>query len=677
MVALVLASAWRFRREMAENPAGTVNNTSINLGQILKLVQVGNLYGNISFHLGDMVHTETEAVLEEYQRYLAATFSPAEPELYRQFRKEFEQQRWAVLAGEPGNGRETAAIALHAWCGMRVHSISLDEQPGKRLARTLPIPGNGYLVDLSALTRIDRSTVMELRALRARVAENEAALTILTRPGQLTGELHELPVFHVRRPPGIAVLSEHLKYLIGENRQKVWTTWQGVQDKVRDAVPSDAVRLARIAYQSRPTDDRTCTETWIRGALDAYGDWKGELNGWFAEHSGDTGAWNRIALIAVAVLEGRQALEVFDAADDLAQVLGERPRGVGGIFGPGVDLTLETVGAKRVPGDGVCFTRPEYADAVLEYVWEQLPRLRKHLVAWMSGLVAENPQLVTPVREACVRLALSRKDQPLTVDFFDNWAKSARTRQAAADFAAKIASSPDLGKEIRKRLYDIARNPTPDHHQAVAVASACATYGRTNPASALTRLKWLAQAESEKVRQAALDALEELAEDGEQWFDVVGAVLNEWCHEGVSPRRREVAFRFLVRALSASTEGVPERLLWSSTHPDAARAADHVADMWGAVLGRRDDDLALEAVGTWISCVLEDASRFEEVSDILVRAAAGGRSGLSEEAVSRRTVTAGRMIVHWCERNDVDLGTRAVYTLQARLYKAHDPTSSV
>lgn len=93
---------------MADNPAGTVSNTSINLGQILKLVQFGNLYGNISFHLGDMVHTETKAALEEYQRYIAATFSLAEPELYKQFRKEFEQQSWAVLAGESGNGREKA-----------------------------------------------------------------------------------------------------------------------------------------------------------------------------------------------------------------------------------------------------------------------------------------------------------------------------------------------------------------------------------------------------------------------------------------------------------------------------------------------------------------------------------------------------------------------------------------
>lgn len=662
---------------MAENPVGTVNNTSINLGQILKLVQVGNLYGNISFHLGDMVHTETEAVLEEYQRYLAATFSPAQPELYQNFRRGFEQQRWGILSGEPGSGRETAAIALHSWSGMRVHSISLDEQPGKRLSRTLPVPGNGYLVDLSALPRIDGATVTELRGLRARVAENGAALTILTRPGQLTGELHEIPVFHVRRPSGIAVLSEHLRHLIGENVQKVWTTWQGVQDKVRDAGPSDVVRLARIAFQSRPTDDRTCTETWIREALDAYGDWKSELNGWFVEHSGDTAVWDRIVLIAVAVLEGRRALEVFDAADDLARVLGARPRGVGGIFGPAVDFTLEAVGAKRVPGDGVYFTRPEYADAVLEYVWEQLPRLRKYLIAWMSDLVAENPRLITPVRGACVRLALSRRDQPLTVEFFDSWAKSGKTRQVAADFAAEVASSPDLGKEMRKRLYDIARNPSSDHHQAVAVASACVTYGRTDPASALTRLKWLAQAESDKVRRAALDALEELAEDGERWFEVVGAVLNEWCHEGVSSKRREVAFRFLVRALSASTEGVPERLLWWRAHPDGARAAEHVADMWGAVLGRGDDDLALDAVGTWISCVLEDASRFEEVAGLFVRAAAGSGSGLSEEAVSRRTVTAGRMIVRWCERNDVDLGTRAVYTLQARLYKAHDPASSL
>lgn len=72
---------------MAENPDGMVNNASISLGQILKLVRFGNLCEKISFHLVDMVRTETEAAPEECQGCLAATFPPAGPELYKKSEK--------------------------------------------------------------------------------------------------------------------------------------------------------------------------------------------------------------------------------------------------------------------------------------------------------------------------------------------------------------------------------------------------------------------------------------------------------------------------------------------------------------------------------------------------------------------------------------------------------------
>ncbi|WP_160050522.1 hypothetical protein [Nocardiopsis sp. FR4] len=656
---------------MADQITGAVDNTFVNLGQILKLVQIGNMHGHISIHLGDMVHTETEAVLGEYQKYLAATFSPAEPEAYQRFRKVFDDQGRGVLEGEPGNGRETTAIALHTSRGLRVHSIPLDEKPRMRLARTMPVPGNGYLVDLSALPRIEEPVVTELRALGVRAAAAGAALTVLARPGQLLGELHEVPVFRVRRPPGITVLAGHLEYLLGASEQRVWTTWGAVQDKMRDAAPADAVRLARIAYQSRPTDSRTCTETWTRNALSAYGDWRGELDGWFAEHRGDTAAaWDRIVLITTAMLEGREASEVFTAADALARILDVRPGDVGGLSGLGVDPSLEVVGARRTRDRGVCFTRPEYADAVLEYVWEQLPRLRGHLVTWTGDLIAEgSPQLAAQIWRACERLALLRGDQALTVTFFDHWTQDGRTRQAAVDFAATVAESPDFGRAIRRRLYDIAKKPSSDH-QAVAVARVCALYGLSNPVSALVRLKWLAQAESERARQAALDAVETLAGEAERWFDVVEAVLDGWCHEGVPARRRQVAFRFLVRALAGSEDGAPEMLVWLRTYGDGDRAADRVADMWGTVLDQGDEALAQDAVGTWVSCVLEDASRFEDVANVLVRAVNGGDGLLSEERKNRRTVTAGRMIVLWCERNGVDFRNSAVHALQARLYGA-------
>ncbi|MDT0330021.1 hypothetical protein [Nocardiopsis lambiniae] len=679
---------------MAEPVSGTVKNTLVNWGQILKMVQIGNLHGHLAIYLGDMGRLTTEEVRNEYQQYLEATFVPADQENFDRFQKYFSEdgKRLAVLVGEPGSGRETAAIALHSSIGLSVHSISLsealgspvkvsesqNEAPDILLSRTHPLSGVGYLVDVSGLRRIDDKTLGELSALASRVVAEKAALTIVARPGQLDGELIHVPVLHVRRPAGIDVLARHLGHLFGAAIRNAWVSWNSVTELMRTASPADAARLARIAFQIKNSGyDGGGFDTWIRTSIDAYGDWASDIRGWFEEHrGGDAEVWSRVVLITTAFLEGNSADDVLGSADLLAHELKIGPGDAGGLTGLGVDPTLELVGAHRAPDGLVRFRKPDYASAVLVYLWEQHPRLRESLRSWTDSLITEvSSKPATTLRSTWTRLALLRRDQALTVDLFNRWSREGKTRLSAAVFAAEIASSPDFGSAMRARLYDAARSPVSEH-QAVAVAYACALYGEVNPASALVRLKWLAEADSDRVRRAVLRALEDLAGNDERWFDVVDALLQEWCGVGTSDGRRSVAHRFAVRSLAASDHGVPLLLTRMNTYTglDRQGMGDYIADLWGALLDTEDEEIALQAVGTWVSCTLEDETRFDDIEELFIRAVVGGgEAEVTGEKVKGRILTAMRMINQWCTGNGVDPRVNTVYTLQARLLASHVP----
>ncbi|GAA0983723.1 hypothetical protein Q7689_03095 [Nocardiopsis tropica] len=679
-------------RSMAEETSGTVKNTVFNQGQILNMVQIGNLHGHLAIYLGDIGQLATEEVRKDYQEYLEATFVPPDRATYDRFQRDFSKERLAVLIGEPGSGRETTAIALHSSIGLSVHSVSLSEDvdsqakapeirgggPGGILSRTHPLPGIGYLVDLSGLRKVDSTIFAELHSLVARVTEKEAALTVIARPGQLDGELINVSTLNVYRPAGIEVFASHLGHLFDESVRDAWTSWRSVAELMRNASPADAARLARIAFQVKNSGhDGESFDTWVRTSIDAYGDWGADIRGWFDEHSGtDAAVWVRIILISTAFLEGTNASQMLASADLLARELKVASGDAGGLFGLGVDPTLEKVGAIRGPADVVQFRKPDYASAVLVYVWEQHPRIKEELFSWTEFLIAESKsELADTVRKAWASLALLRKDQGLTVALFNRWSRAGKTRQSAADFAADIASSPDFGSAMRARLYEVARNPTSDH-QAVAVARACANYGRVNPGSALVRLKWLAEAESERTRKAVLEALEELAKDKGRWFDVIDALLQEWCGSNASENRRRIAHRFLIRSLAASESGVPALLTWLNTYSgkDKEGVGDYIADMWGALLNTEDVALALEASGTWISCTLEDENRFEEIDDIFIRAAVGGEEAEGgEEKTKGRILTAMTMVNQWCVFNGVDPRINTIYMLQAHLLSSHTP----
>jgi hypothetical protein len=671
---------------MVAHETALVNNSAVfnNPVESLKMVQLGHLHGNLFVYQFNAEGLEPERKSWQYQKYLADTFHPASREAYERFLEVFKEKRWGVLVGDPGSGRETAAIALHTSCGLQVHQVQFgpdnenpDETPYRLLNRTKPIPGAGYIVDLSMVKSVDAQVVNSIRELWQKLEGLDSALIVITSSGTYDTAFFEAPVFQVDRPLAIDVLAKHLEHFPKAKGVEALPRFPEVKRLMADASPADAVRMANIgfrAFAARDTQERF--DAWIYEAIGIYSDWKAELNRWFDEHrGGPEAAWNRIVLISVAALEGMDCEKVLRAADTLAPMLRVEKGDAGGLTGLGVDPTLMLVGAERGEDDRVRFTKPEYAAAVLDYVWSQLPRIHPELLAWTDAIAAEHSkECLESVRDAWIGLALRRNDPELTIRLLNEWMEGKAPRKAVAGLAAEVASWPDFGSKMRRKLYDWARKPKTDDHAAV-VATACAIYSRDDTVSALFRLKWLAQSESEKAREAALDALGEIAEDTEGFFEVVRAIVDDWSHSGVPAERRKIARRFLIGRLARAENEVPELLLRieSASGELRDRTVGHVADMWRSVLDQRCDEATVEAVGSWVACVLESESRSELVTRILVEAVAGTEQAPGGTEASGRTVVLGQAIIEWCDRNRVDRGARPVYGILTRLFTAHEP----
>lgn len=676
-------------REMVAQETAQVNNTAVinNPVEYLKMVQLGHLHGNLFVYQFNTEGLEPEKKSWQYQKYLANTFHPASREAYERFLGVFKEKRWGVLVGEPGSGRETAAIALHTSCGLQVHQVQFgqendnpDETPHRLLSRTKPIPGAGYIVDLSMMNSVDERVVHAIRVLWQKLEGYDSALTVITPPGTYDTAFPDVPVFKVDRPLAIDVLAKHLKYFPDAEGVEVLARWSQVKTLMAKASPADAVRMANVGFRAFSARDmQESMGAWINEAIGIYSDWKAELDRWFDEHRGGLeAAWNRIVLISVATFEGLDSEKVLRAADTLAPMLRVEKGDAGGLTGLGVEPTLRLVGAERGEDGRVHFTKPEYATAVLDYVWSQLPRIHEELLAWTDAIAAEHPkECLEAVRGAWVGLALRRNDPELTIRLLNEWMEGKASRKAVAELAAEVASWPDFGSKMRRKLYEWARKPKTDEHAAV-VATACAIYSRDDAVSALFRLKWLAQADSVKAREAALDALEEIADNARGFFDVVRAIVDDWSHSGVPAERREIARRFITDRLARVEDEVPELLLGIEARSDGLRdkMARHVADMWRSILGQRVDESTLKAVGPWVTCVLTSESRSELVTRIFVEAVAGTEREPGGAEASRRTVTLGQAIIEWCERHGVDQGSRAVYGLLTRLYTTHEPFRS-
>ncbi len=657
---------------MDDRPHGTATENHVeNPGFISTLLQAGAIYGGIHLYMGEP-GAEAQRVPPEYQEYLRRAFVPAEPEKFADFRSRFRGEagrRTVFLLGEPGSGRTVAAVALLASAGLRVHRLVLDPEgrEGRRLKGIRIDAGDGYLIDLSGHGTADLGLLHDVLEFGARARSAGAGTAVVLGPGRHGAELPPGSDFTVVRPPAMDVFAAHFRLLVGGERLSAWLANGEVRGAMAEALPADAVRLARMALETSGAE--AGQEKWIDAALHAFRNWRQELEDWFGNKQGEDGAWPRVLLIAGALLSGRDAVEVLVSADRLAGMLGLPPGDAGGLVGPGVDEALKSIGAVRDGSGRLRFQKVEYDSAVLDYVWQEHPRLRDRLVEWSIRSIAESSD--GHGREAAERwadLLMRNGDDETANNLFNALSRTTQTSAAATRFGALVASAPDFGKRIRRRVYDIAQR-RPTIQQSTVAARVCAEYGKVIPSSALLRLRWLAASEAEAVRRSVIDALEELARSGMR--EEVIDELEDWT-ESESGSRASLACETLAAMLSRAEDGTPALLMETCAASDEAegwRLGQETVRAWKVLFDQACKASLAKAADVWLPRYLRRDDVGNVAATIMVSAVAGAPDG-SEESMNRRIVTANRMVYQWCDEAGQDDHDMDVVSLQRWIHGA-------
>ncbi|MEU9117269.1 hypothetical protein AB0D04_37350 [Streptomyces sp. NPDC048483] len=544
-----------------------------------------------------------------------------------------------VLLGEPGVGRRAAALRVLRDAGVpreRIRWLVLDwDRP-----RTEQIPhtkGHGFVLDLTGYRSLPEDFYTGLADYQKEAEAAEAFLIILATPGTWApGAFATMPSVRLVHPPAKEIAEAHLRHLAAGRLD--WLTGVPLDALLAEATQaSDAARLAWLVAQATE-DDRDSVKQ-------EYTDWKQHLHDWFERYSAPEDLRERALLVAAALLEGVPAGVVLEAADQLfVEVGGVLPPG-GALAGRDLDLRLGAIEASSVGGGESISLDAEHhglAGAVLQYVWQQRPQLRRGLLEWASRISAPNGIAVRHLRRVATSLAqLSLLPGGATVlSVASTWIDTGRSahRELAVEVLETMALHPLTGAGVRKQLYDWAHQKNTSEALAQAVAEICSgRLGQTYPRIALTRLRLLASREDGRAHEAVAKAVRTLASTPEQRTLVLSEIV-DWSESANEAVRRAGASTFLALA-----DGTGDNLL---PLPIAQEPADDSIDAlagqlftsgWRAALIEPDTaERAYAQLAAWLdSPVLSDDQVLPLTAEILRGSI--GREGPAALLVSHGT----------------------------------------
>ncbi|MQY09485.1 hypothetical protein [Actinomadura macrotermitis] len=519
-----------------------------------------------------------------------------------------------ALLGEAGAGRTTAAITLLAELEVTPRPVLLDEDAGPTDIER----GHGYILDLQASwERSSPRTGLWVHNLVARAKETGCPLIVRSREPDwraLGLDSHVVPALPAEAAPGLDVLRSHLKELTGQETADDWAHRVPVRQRMAQARPPDAVRLAKIIDNvlrlgtsgPDPTAD----------ALAAYANWSDDLAARFRDTNGTSDPVNgqrRALLIAIAVLDGAPASTIFGAAADLTKRVELQPPPGGALVGPGI-RELATEAHAELQEGCIRFTRPSYAESVLDYVWSERSHLLPVLRKWMEDLPSPADEATARATDSLTGLALRHGDAGLVASAAYAWAqKDQKTRPHAVTALTAAALSERTGREIRQRMYDWSRSASAPEAVHLTVAEVCAgPLAQTFPQIALTRLRHLAVRSNERVKEASIQSLLSLAQDRRLRRPVLREI-TDWA-EGEEPRR-STGLRAFLRLARLRAE---ERVLLLPERPGAETAL--LGRLWRTVLRERElQDVTGRVAAGWLEAAFLGRAPAGQVVDVFAR----------------------------------------------------------
>ncbi len=611
-----------------QNATGSGSETTIN-GSVGSFIGGGTFYSpvqqasyNNTFNYFRDVIAAMALAAGEVER-CRATF--VEPPEFGEATVALRRKSAVALLGQSGCGRRTTGTVLLATLEVIPKNVVLDPED---FGRQLEIaPGHGYLLDLDEdsdqLTTKAGAWIGDL-AVRLRAMKSCLVVRAREHSWRALGlDDDVLPVTRLTPPPAISVFQAHLARMTSDSFAEAWARHEQIGSLLHTATLPDGVRLARIVAETSAL--QIPGEQQLSQVVAEYRNWATELAGWFRQSAGPMGAYRRALLLAAAALEGAPAATVFAAADRLARIV-EIPRVPGGaLAGPDADELVGQIRAELRQDASIRFARPAYGTSVLDHVWSQRPQLHADLRAWLTSIPSSGDEGSELAAQALTRLAIRKQEAGLVCLAAQQWAaEPASRRELAIGALTDAALSEEIGRDVRRQLYDWARTTGAGEAIHLAVAAVCAgQLARQYPQIALTRLRHLVVRPNAVVQESVYDSLTTLAGEPALYSSVVGEVAR-WVSEE-EPRRSE-GLRAFLRLATPDETGQIAILAHvgqqtSGQQYSGLQYSGLLGGLWhGALRDERTDGVASKAAALaarWLDAAARGQAPREPVLEIL------------------------------------------------------------
>ncbi|HVB41149.1 MAG TPA: hypothetical protein VNF47_00405 [Streptosporangiaceae bacterium] len=537
-----------------------------------------------------------------------------EPPEFGAARFALQRESAVALLGQPGCGRRTTGMVLLAAHGVTPKSVVLDPEDFDLQLEIAP--DHGYLLDLDEdsdqLTPKAGAWIGDLVA-RLRAMESCLVVRARERSWRALGPNDDvLPAIGLTPPPAISVFRAHLALRTSAPVADAWARYEQIGGLLCTAAPPDGVRLARIVAETSTV--QVPGEQQLTQVVATYRNWAAELATWFRESAGQAGAYRRALLLAAAALEGAPAATVFAAADRLAGITG-LPREPGGaLAGPDASELVSQIQAE-LRDASIRFARPAYGTSVLDHVWSQRPHLRADLREWLTSIPGSGDEGSGLAAQALAKLAIRRQEANLVCSAARQWAaESASRRELAVEALTDAALSEEIGRDVRRQLYDWARTTGAGETTHLAVARVCAgPFAWQYPQIALTRLRHLVARPNAAVQESVFESLTLLAGEPALYSSVLSEVAR-WMRQE-DPRRSAGLRAFLWLATPGDGGQIPVLAQADQGNWDL------LAKLWRTVLrDDRTEGLAKQAAALaarWLDTAARGQAPREPVLGIL------------------------------------------------------------
>ncbi|MET8550166.1 hypothetical protein [Micromonospora zamorensis] len=574
------------------------------------------------------------------------------------------QDNVVVLAGQPGSGRKSTALALmadlHSRHKNRIAILPYGGSPDYSARRIPAERGGGYILELPSDDAVDDFKVSpNFGALLASISrilrERGSRLVVVTTSEQWKriGFNSSCVALEVEPVDGLSIVERRLSKEYGDEVADQWTRhpsviallefedpWGSVEifglikRTIHDPAPP-LTRADRLAFGLGEDSDESEFSRRVLSMVSARRSWRSQLLSWHKERHRTS--FHRNFLLAGATLREAPVADLYQGAIDLCSEFEED--GISQLRGqqaPGVIELVDEVAADLTDQDTIRFRRPGWPEAAIEYFWLDRPLYRDKFIQWAAA-AALRPVVSNSTRDSAASridradaiaefvLAWSlRHNQPMLLqELVDKW-HNTLVWPAAVRAVTNACFDQHSGRAVHRLLLSWSKSGQPS--LLTAVAEVCAgSFGRAYPGKALVRLRHLASSASAETLTAVKEAVQGLWNDLSVRPSLIAEVV-AWCGSTDPRRNRSGRFAFAALAEMADSAGVPLllRQIISNPSDDIARL---VTVGWKAILDVDEDKEAqVAATRAWVEVGAFDPIFREPVTEIFLQVVAASRA---------------------------------------------------